>query len=132
MRYRRRQETKNAQEYIHGGKEGALLGAWDFLTANVSEKMMNTFIGKYKRGKYIEGVISQAIKNPLHKQFSLNIRISCHAGSCVLCKTQSSVFDASNEAWVPRNVKCLDIDMQLSLNRISNESVEKYNCMSKP
>ena len=36
------------------------------------------------------------------------------------------MFDASNEVWVPRNVKCLGIDMQLSLNRISNESVEKY------
>ena len=91
MRYRRWQETKNALEYIHGGEEGALLGAWDFLTTNVSEKMMNTFIGKYKRGKYIEGVISQAMKNPLHKQFSLNIYknfLSCMKFS-VLCKTQS-------------------------------------------
>ena len=30
-RYARRNETKDVLEYIHGGKEGAILGAWDFL-----------------------------------------------------------------------------------------------------
>ena len=30
-RYRRRQETKNVLEFIHGGKEGSLYGAWDYV-----------------------------------------------------------------------------------------------------
>ena len=44
----------------------------------------------------------------------------------MLCKTQSSVFDANNEVWVPRNVKCMGIDMQVSLSKISDESVRKF------
>jgi hypothetical protein len=31
VRHRRRQETKNVLEYIHGGKDAAVLGAWDFV-----------------------------------------------------------------------------------------------------
>ena len=41
-------------EYIHGGEEGALLGAWDVLAANAKKETMDTLTGKYKRGKYIQ------------------------------------------------------------------------------
>ena len=33
-RHCRRDETKNVLEYIHGGENAALLGAWDFVSAN--------------------------------------------------------------------------------------------------
>lgn len=38
VRYRRRHETKNVLEYIHGGEEGALLGAWDFIAAHAKKE----------------------------------------------------------------------------------------------
>jgi hypothetical protein len=44
----------------------------------------------------------------------------------LLCKTQSTVFDANNEVWIPHNVKCLGLDMQVSLSKVSDESVEKF------
>ena len=33
-RYRRRQETRNILEFIHGGEQGAIYGAWDFNNFN--------------------------------------------------------------------------------------------------
>ena len=42
----------------------------------------------------------------------------------MLWRTQSSVFDATNEVWIPCNVKVMD--MQVSLSKISDESVEKF------
>ena len=44
----------------------------------------------------------------------------------VLRKTQSSVYDPNKNVWVPRNAKCLGIDIQLSLSYTSNESIEKF------
>ena len=42
------------------------------------------------------------------------------------CKTQSTVFDQHNEVWIPRNVECLSLDMQVSLSEMSDENVEKF------
>ena len=36
-RYRRRWETQNILEFIHGGLDGAVYGAWDFLVANTEK-----------------------------------------------------------------------------------------------
>ena len=47
-RYRRREETQNVLEYIHGGEEGALYGAWDFVAANATKHVMETLIGSYR------------------------------------------------------------------------------------
>ena len=44
----------------------------------------------------------------------------------MLCKTQSTVFDANNELWVPHNVKCLGLDIQVSHSKVSDESVQKF------
>ena len=29
----------------------------------------------------------------------------------LMCKTQSSVFDPNAEVWLPRNMKCLGVDV---------------------
>ena len=54
VRYRRRGETKNVLEFIHGGENGALLGAWDFVSAEAPKAMMENLIGNYRRGKYVD------------------------------------------------------------------------------
>lgn len=127
MRYRRRHETKNVLEYIHGGEEGALLGAWDFVAANAKKEMMDTLFVKYRRGKYLEGVVNDAMKEYSQSKGSLTQAVAFKYQNILsrrkftmLCKTQSSVFDADNEVWVPRNVKCLGVDIQLFRNRISD------------
>ena len=43
----------------------------------------------------------------------------------LLCKTQSSAFDADQEVWVPRNMKVLGKDVKIAPDQISYESIEK-------
>ena len=71
-RYRRREETKNVLEFIHGGEDGALFGAWDFLSANAPKETMENLIGKYKRGKYMEGIVRQTVKELTQTNSSLS------------------------------------------------------------
>ena len=120
-------------EYIHGGEEGSLIGAWDYLAANAPKELMDDLIGKYKRGKYLEGIAAEVMKGLSQSESSMTQAISFKYEnflSCrkynLLCKTQSTVFDANNEVWIPRNVKCLGLDVQVSLSKVSDESVEKF------
>ena len=50
-RYYRRKETKDILEYLHGGKEGAIFGAWDFLCHQASSAQLEKFILEHKKGK---------------------------------------------------------------------------------
>ena len=62
-RYRRQQETKEMLEYIHGGDERALYGAWDFLTSFASKEIIDKLVASYKQGKYLQGVFGKAVKD---------------------------------------------------------------------
>ena len=94
---------------------------------------MEELIGKYRRGRYIEGIIKQTVQEFTQSNNSLSEAISLKYKNFlsrrkfnIICKTQSSVFDTDKDTWVPRNVKCLGVDVQLSLSRVSNESIEKF------
>ena len=41
-------------EYVDGGENAAILGAWDFVSANAQKEMPEDLIGRYKGGKYVE------------------------------------------------------------------------------
>ena len=129
----RREETKNVLEFIHGGEEGTLYGAWDFLSSTASKTMMENLVAKYNRGRYLEGIVKKTVKELTEANSFLNDAISLKYKNFLsrrkynlLCKTQSSVFDTDKEVWVPRNVKCWGFDVQLSLSNISNESIDKF------
>ena len=103
------------------------------LAANATKDMMDSLIGGYKRGKYIQGVFTKALKDYQQSDKSLKQAIAFKNQNFIsrrkfnlMCKTQLSVFDADKEIWVPHNVKLLGVDMQVQLNEISNESVEKF------
>ena len=53
-------------EYIHGGEEGAVLGAWDVVSLGASPELMKTLIGNYKRGKFLQNVVTHAL-NEYHE-----------------------------------------------------------------
>lgn len=133
VHYRRRGETKNVQEFIHGGENGALLGAWDFVSGEAPKAMMENLIGNYRRGKHVGDIVRKTVKDYTQSKSKLSEAINLKYTNFlsrrkynVLCKTQSSVFYPNKNVWVPRNVKCLGIDIQLSLSHISNESIEKF------
>ena len=65
-RYRRRKESQNILEYIHGGKEGAIYGAWYFVAANANPELMQSLFTSYKQGKFLEklyGKFSNILEN---------------------------------------------------------------------
>lgn len=55
-KYRRRQETKNVLEFIHGGKEGSMYGAWGYISSTADNQTMDKLISGLKRGKYLQGL----------------------------------------------------------------------------
>ena len=57
-RFRRREETKNVLEYIHGGKEASVYGCWDYLCSIASVEKVEELVMSYKRGRFIENVIN--------------------------------------------------------------------------
>ena len=119
-RYRRRQETKEMLEYIHGGDEGALYGAWDFLASFASKEIIDKLISSNKRGKYLQGVFGTAVKDFNNSEEALKQEVAVKFQNYLsrrkfnlVCKTQSSVYDADQEVWLPRNIKCMDAEIAL-------------------
>ena len=119
-RYRRRQETKEILEYIHGGDEGALYGAWDFLASFASKEIIDKLISSNKRGKYLQGVFGTAVKDFNNSEEALKQEVAVKFQNYLsrrkfnlVCKTQSSVYDADQEVWLPRNIKCMDAEIAL-------------------
>ena len=45
---------KKMMEYIDGGSDGAIFGAWEFLIKNASAETIEKFLFDYKKGKFIE------------------------------------------------------------------------------
>ena len=131
-RYRRRKESANILNYIHGGEEAAILGAWDFVASTAPKDIMDKFIGSYKRGKYLEGVFGKAVSDFSNSEEALKQAIAMKYKNFLsrrkfklICKTQSSVFNAEKETWLPRNIRCLDSD--ISLPKIaSDHKVDRF------
>lgn len=119
-RYRRRQESKEILEYIHGGDEAAIFGAWDIVAAFASRETMDKLINSYKRGKYLQGVFGKAVKDFNNSEEALKQAVAIKYQNFLsrrkfnlVCKTQSSVYNAENEIWLPRNLKCMDTTITL-------------------
>ena len=131
-RYRRRQETKDVLEYIHGSEIGAINGAWDIIAKYASDEIIKKLFTSYKRAKYLEGIFGKSTtesnksEDALKPAVALKYQNYLSRGKMKLtCKTQSSVYDADRQLWLPRNVKCLDVDIALP-KITSNEKIDKF------
>ena len=108
-RYRRRQETKNILEFTHGGEEGSIYGAWDYLASCTSNNVMAKLIGSYKRGCFIQRVFGRAMKEYGNSEEALRQAVAIKYQAFLsrrkfqlICKTQSSVFNAEEDVWLPK------------------------------
>ena len=54
VRVARKKDTKSVLRYIHGGIDRAIFGAWDFISTNISDDLLNDLITQYKKGTFIE------------------------------------------------------------------------------
>ena len=84
----------------------------------------------YKRGRYLQETFGKAIKDFLSSPEILNQAVAIKyqnylSNFNLVCKTHISFFNAENDVWVPRNVKCLGIDLRLPL-AISDKNVDNY------
>ena len=70
--------------------------------------MMDSLIESYKRGKYLDNVVSQALKEHSKSDESLKQAVAFKYKNFLsrrkfdlICKTQSTAFDTDQEVWVP-------------------------------
>ena len=130
--YRRRNETKNILQYIHGGSEGAVYGAWDFLTNSTSYKELERFLLKFKKGKFIEklqGKFSTAFnKSNVAVKKALATKYASYLSRrkyTFICKIQKSVF-ASDGDGVAHPVDYAGHKLDLKTAVVSHKRVEEF------
>lgn len=133
IRYRRRQETKNILEFIHGGGSGSVYGAWDYISSAADKDMFNKLIFGFKRGKYLQGIFEKAAREYKNSEEALKQAVMIKYQNFLsgrkyklACKTQTSAFDPDTEVWLPRNVKCLNVDLRIPDLNVSNYKVDGF------
>ena len=131
-RYRRRHETKNVLEFIHGGKEGALYGAWGYASFSSDNQTMDKVISRFKWGKYLQCLLNKTMNDYQNSEESIKQAVLMKYQNfltrrkyALVCKTQASVFDPNSDLWVPRNMKCLGTDLRIPCITISDKKVER-------
>ena len=129
-RYRRKNETKNMLEFIHGGFEGSLYGAWDYLKSNASADLMETLFLKYKRGKFLEKLCGKfkqkddaGMKNALAVKY---LNFLSRRKYNFLCKIQQSTFDAESETFSKNTLTYGDFNLDIQTKSISHSAVDLF------
>ena len=114
-RYRRRCESKDVMEFIHGGQEGAVYGAWDLLLSLGSNKQVEHLITNYKKGRFLQGHFNTLTKKFESSDIALRQALVLKYNNYLStrkyrfqCKTLNSLFDPDKETWIPRNKKVSD------------------------
>ena len=93
---------------------------------------MENFLGNYKRGRFLQGVVGKAVKEFSNREGALkqDVAMKYQAFSSkrkfqLTCKTQTSVLNAEQDVWLQRNIKCPGVN--ISVPRIvSDKKVEKF------
>ena len=97
-RYNRQKETTSLLEYIHGGSEWATYGAWDSLCRLASSKQMEQFILAYKKGRWFEKGMNQAIAT----KYSLHLSGRRYT---FMCKIQAATFNTTSQDWKTKQIR---------------------------
>ena len=81
---------------------------------------MDKLIASYKRGKYLQGAFGKAVKDFNNSEEALKQAVAMKYQNYLsrrkfklICKTQSSVYDAEQEVWLPRNLTCMNTNISL-------------------
>ena len=93
---------------------------------------MENLLGSYKRGKFLQGLFGKAVKEygksdeALKQSLGVKYRTFLSRRKFQLvCKTQSSVFNAEKEIWMPRNISCQGFQVSLP-QMASDDKVDKF------
>lgn len=131
-RYRRRKETKNILEYIHGGSSGSLYGAWDYLQSHGDISVIQKMILSFKRGKFLEKLYGKfsckleksesSLKKAVAQKFHGHLSRRKFA---MICKIQKSSFseDGMNTA---NSVNYGDCNIRMRSVTVNHNAVDKF------
>ena len=116
-RYRRRKESEKALKFIHGGETGSFFGTWDYIAGNAPKELVAELFVGYRRGSQLKEIFNSAMSkyqmSPEAPQKAIATKYQNHLSRrkfVLVCRTQSSYFDAASETWLPRNVNCMGPD----------------------
>ena len=102
------------------------------MSSTVPKNQIETFFEGFKRGQFLQGIFGQALKEYGNSEEALKQAVAMKYQAFLsrrkfqfICKTQSSVFNADQNVWVPRNIN--SGGLHISLPRIaSDEKVDKF------
>ena len=133
-KYRRRCESKEMMEFLHGGQEGALFGAWDLLLSIGSSSQIEQLFCNLKKGKFLEGHFNALTKKFESSDVALRQALVLRYNNYLStrkyrfqCKTMNSLFNPNTETWIPRNSK-VD-NMQITMPKLV--SLDKLDAFFK-
>ena len=131
-RYRRRKESEKALKFIHGGETGSFFGAWDYIAGNAPKELVTEFFVGDRRGSQLKKIFNNAMNkyqmSPEALQKALATKYQNHLSRrkfVLVCRTQSSYFNAVSETCLPRNVNCMGIDLRLPKS-VSNCAADAF------
>jgi hypothetical protein len=130
-KYRRRDESRKIMDFIHGGSDGAIYGAWDLLCSITPIKLMEHFTTNYKRGKFLENLCGSISDSYVKSKAGINKAVALKYASYLsrrkynmICKVQKSTF--SDDFSSVNSVQYGDINFELNMSSVSNKTVENF------
>ena len=132
VRFARKKNTKSVLRCIHGGIEGAIFGAWDFISTNISDNLLNDLIMQHKKGKFIEAKFNSLTKKYTFSDAAINQAIQVKYGLYLSrrkyqfhCRTMSSFYNPDKKTWVPRVAKIDGLQLK-TRKSISDTKIQAF------
>ena len=129
-RYRRRNETKNMLEFIHGGIEGSILGSCDYFKSHATPELMEKLFLTFKRGKFLQNLYSkfkEKDQTALNKSVAVKyLTFQSRRKYNFLCKIQKVTYDTNSETFGKNILSYGDYNLDVSIKPISNMTVDAF------
>ena len=125
--YQRRSETKNILQFIHGGVEASLYGAWDYFKSNASSELIEELFFSFKVGKFLEKLFCKFKEKDevSTKRDAASLKYHSFLSrrkNNFLCKIQQNTYDPENEAYCKNIMSCGDYKLEMQTESISHIS----------
>ena len=131
--YSRQNETRNVLEYIHGGINGAIFGAWDSVCRYASNEIIEKFMLSHKHGKFVEELYGKFSSTFNKTKQTMEQAVAKKSAVFLsrrkfnfLCKVQSSTFNIDDNKWCDKTISYGDQKINLHEKSISDYAVSQF------
>ena len=115
---------------MHGGVEGSVFGAWDFLKSSATSDLMEKLFLSFKRGKFLEKLYTkfkEKDETTLNKAIAVKYcTYQSHRKYNFLCKIQKSTYDPTSESFGKSMLSYGDYNINAYKKPMSNSAVESF------